>query len=61
MRVPLRTRADGAQEVGHDGQRADAHAAKGGGGGDVAVELLLQAGHRVAVALRQGRCVVGCG
>ena len=46
------TGANGAQEVGHDGERADAHAAKRGGGGDVAVELLLQAGHGVAVALR---------
>ena len=31
-------RADGAQEVGEDGERADAHAAKGGGRRDVAVE-----------------------
>ena len=48
--APL-TRPNGTQEVGDDGQRADAHAAKRGSGGDVAVELLLQAAHSVAVAL----------
>ena len=52
------TRADGAQKVGDNGEGADAHAAKGGSGGDVPVQLLLQAAHGVAVALR-GRAAGG--
>mmetsp|Transcript_48914 Transcript_48914/g.116464 ORF Transcript_48914/g.116464 Transcript_48914/m.116464 type:complete len:287 (-) Transcript_48914:126-986(-) len=43
-----RARADGPHEVGHDGQRADAHAAEGGGRRDVAVELLVHRGTPVA-------------
>ena len=52
--VPARTcsRADGAHEVGNDGQGAYAHAAKGSSSGDVAVELLLQGLHSVAVTLQ---------
>ncbi len=46
------TRANGAQKVGNDGERANAHAAKGGSGGDVPVKLLLQAAYGVAVALQ---------
>eukprot|EP00618_Florenciella_parvula_P001379 CAMPEP_0119541236 /NCGR_PEP_ID=MMETSP1344-20130328/52833_1 /TAXON_ID=236787 /ORGANISM="Florenciella parvula, Strain CCMP2471" /LENGTH=535 /DNA_ID=CAMNT_0007585181 /DNA_START=198 /DNA_END=1803 /DNA_ORIENTATION=- len=44
-----RTRTDRTEEVGHDGERADAHAAEGRGGGDVPVEH-GDHGH-VAVAL----------
>ncbi len=40
-------------QVGHNGERADAHAAKRGGSRDVAVQLLLQALHRVAVTLQR--------
>lgn len=39
-------------EVGDNGEGADAHASEGGGSGDVPVQLLLQALHRVAVPLR---------
>jgi len=42
-----RARPDGAHEVGDDGERADAHATEGGGGGDITVELLGE--RRVAV------------
>merc|ERR1712066_1078976 len=35
-------RADGTQEVGEHGQCTDAHTAKSGRGGDVAVEFLLE-------------------
>lgn len=45
------SRADGAHKVGDDGERADAHAAKGSRCGNVAVELLLQGLSGVAVTL----------
>ena len=48
-----RPRADGAQEVGNDGERADAHAPKGCRGRDVAVELLFEGLHRRPVPLPQ--------
>mmetsp|Transcript_57425 Transcript_57425/g.128203 ORF Transcript_57425/g.128203 Transcript_57425/m.128203 type:complete len:393 (-) Transcript_57425:510-1688(-) len=44
-----RARADGAHEIGDDGEGADTHATEGRGGGDVPVELLRKG--RVAVAL----------
>ena len=47
----LRTRL-AHHEVSNDGQCPNAHAAKGCGGGDVAVQLLLQALHSVPVALQ---------
>lgn len=39
-------------EVGDDGEGADAHASEGRSGGDVAVQLLLEALHRVPVTLQ---------
>lgn len=42
-------RADGAQEVGDDGEGANAHAPEGGGDGDVPLEDGLGPGVRVAL------------
>ena len=45
-------------EVGNDGESADAHASEGCGGGNVAVQLFLEALHRVPVTLqRRDTCV----
>jgi len=44
--------ADGAHEIGDDGERADTHAAEGRRGGNVPVQLFLQRLRRVAVALQ---------
>ncbi len=45
-------------EVGNDGEGADAHASEGRSSGDVAVQLLLEALHRVPVPLqRTDTCV----
>lgn len=45
--------ADGTHEVCDDGQSPDAHATEGRCGGDVAVELLSEGPHGVAVALQE--------